>query len=431
MPLTIRAPSPDTIIYDVGGTYDPDLNLFDHHQKDAPTREDGSPYSAFGLVWARYGRDYLLEIGVDPELADGVHASVDRSLVLGIDLLDNGALDPSGLGPAAGLTLPSLIHDLHPAYDAPEGAEQAWFEVAVLELARCAPFNGAIREAGADHLLFVVHPRKTDWVVSCVSLEAGSYARRRDLPEAWAGLEGEALAEVTGVPDAVFCHRARFLAVAGSREGGYEAGGARSRAGARSGPRAGLMRLLAWHGTNQAFDRFDPGQMGLANPNDASRAALFLAMRADIAWAYAESAARKLVPDQAAHEARVAALLEGAERASRRGDHDLSERLYLKAEELETRALQAEPAGARVLLCEVVLENPLEVGGSSRAVVRDLGAVLRAAREAGHDGVIIRVISDTPAGAVEPDDHVAVFTPETVRILEIRPEVEDEPEPVF
>jgi hypothetical protein len=154
-------------------------------------------------------------------------------------------------------------------------------------------------------------------------------------------------------------------------------------------------------------------------------------MREDIAWAYAESAARKLVPDQAAHEARVAALLEGAERASRRGDHDLSERLYLKAEELETRALQAEPAGARVLLCEVVLENPLEVDGSSRAVVRDLGAVLRAAREAGHDGVIIRGISDTPAGAVEPDDHVAVFTPETVRILEIRPEVEDEPEPVF
>jgi uncharacterized UPF0160 family protein len=254
-PGLIRAPSPDTIIYDVGGTYDPDLNLFDHHQKDAPTREDGSPYSAFGLVWARYGRDYLLEIGVDPELADGVHASVDRSLVLGIDLLDNGALDPSGLGPAAGLTLPSLIHDLHPAHDAPEGAEQAWFEVAVrmatgvlasrakgaeaslrarrevldaieaagdgpvLELARGTPFNGAIREAGADHLLFVVHPRKTDWVVSCVSLEPGSYARRRDLPEAWAGFEGEALAEVTGVPDAVFCHRARFLAVAGSREG--------------------------------------------------------------------------------------------------------------------------------------------------------------------------------------------------------------------
>lgn len=191
------------------------------------------------------------------------------------------------------------------------------------------------------------------------------------------------------------------------------------------------MRLRAWHGTNQAFDRLDPDKMGLANPNDASRAALFLAMREGTAWAYAESAARKLVPDQAAHEARVADLLARAERASRRGDHDLSERLYLEAEELETGALQAEPAGARVLLCEVALENPLEVDGTSRAVVTDLGAVLQAAKDAGHDGVIIRDIADTPAGAFEPDDHVAVFDPEAVRILEVRLTPEPDPEPAW
>lgn len=192
-----------------------------------------------------------------------------------------------------------------------------------------------------------------------------------------------------------------------------------------------MIRIAAWHGTNQAFDRFDPGKLGLANPNDASRAALFLALREGTAWAYAESAARKLVPDQAAHEARVAALLERAERASRRGDHDLSERLHLEAEEAETRALQAEPAGARVLLCEVVLENPLEVDGASRAVVTDLGAVLRSAREAGHDGVIIRDIADTPAGAFEPDDHIAVFAPGSVRILEVRLAPEPEPAPAW
>jgi hypothetical protein len=189
------------------------------------------------------------------------------------------------------------------------------------------------------------------------------------------------------------------------------------------------MRLLAWHGTNQEFDRFDEGRLGFANPNEASRAALFLALREETAWAYAESAARKLVPDQAAHEARVAALLERAERASRRGDHDLSERLHLEAEEAETRALQAEPAGARVLLCELVLDNPLEVDGTSHAVFRDLGAVLRSARAAGHDGVIIRDIADTPAGALHSDDHIAVFDPGMVRILEVRLVPETIPEP--
>jgi hypothetical protein len=189
------------------------------------------------------------------------------------------------------------------------------------------------------------------------------------------------------------------------------------------------MRIRAWHGTNQAFNRFDPDQLGFANPNDASRAALFLALREDTAWAYAESAARKLVPDQAAHEARVAALLERAERASRCGDHDLSERFYLEAEELETRALQAEPAGARVLLCEVDLKTPLEVDGTSRAVVTNLGGVLEAARAAGHDGVIIRDIADIPAGAIRPDDHIAVFDPDAVRILEVRLAPETIPEP--
>lgn len=187
--------------------------------------------------------------------------------------------------------------------------------------------------------------------------------------------------------------------------------------------------LRAWHGTNQEFDRFDPEKLGFANPNEASRAALFLAMREATAWAYAESAARKLIPDQASHEARVAALVDRAERASRRGDHDLSERLYLEAEGLETRALQAEPAGARVLLCEVMFETPLEVDGTSRAVVTDLGAVLRAARAAGHDGVVIHDIADTPAGAIEPDDHVAVFDACRVRILEVRLAPEPELEP--
>jgi uncharacterized UPF0160 family protein len=254
-PQILSTAGEESVLYDVGGAYDPDRNRFDHHQPGAPTRQDGSPYSAFGLVWARYGAEYLELIGVDADLIPGVQEGVDRSVVIGIDLLDNGALDPSSLGPAAGLTLPSLIGDLNPPYDAPEGAERVWFDVAlrlagdllvsrvkgtesslrarrevldaieaggtspILELPRGAPFRAAIREAGADHVLLVVHPRKTDWVVFTVSVEEGSYTRRLDLPGAWAGLEWSELAAQTGVPDAVFCHRARFMAVAGTRDG--------------------------------------------------------------------------------------------------------------------------------------------------------------------------------------------------------------------
>ena len=38
-------PAPDRIIYDVGGAYDPAAQIFDHHQREAPLREDGQPYS--------------------------------------------------------------------------------------------------------------------------------------------------------------------------------------------------------------------------------------------------------------------------------------------------------------------------------------------------------------------------------------------------
>ena len=51
-----------------------------------------------------------------------------------------------------------------------------------------------------------------------------------DLPEAWAGLSGDELREVTGVPDAVFCHKGRFIAVAESGEGALDLADAALRA---------------------------------------------------------------------------------------------------------------------------------------------------------------------------------------------------------
>ncbi|MFM2351260.1 MAG: hypothetical protein RIR04_2226, partial [Pseudomonadota bacterium] len=44
-------PGPDRVIYDVGGAYDAAAGIFDHHQRGAPLRPDGQPYSSFGLIW--------------------------------------------------------------------------------------------------------------------------------------------------------------------------------------------------------------------------------------------------------------------------------------------------------------------------------------------------------------------------------------------
>ena len=51
------------IVWDVGGVFDPARGRFDHHQRGAPTRLDGSPYSSAGLLWAAYGRDAVRDVG--------------------------------------------------------------------------------------------------------------------------------------------------------------------------------------------------------------------------------------------------------------------------------------------------------------------------------------------------------------------------------
>lgn len=71
------------IVVDVGGQYDPEKGRFDHHQKGAPMRPDGTPYSAFGLVWRHYGLELC---GHDEEL----WSLVDESFVRTVDAWDNG-----------------------------------------------------------------------------------------------------------------------------------------------------------------------------------------------------------------------------------------------------------------------------------------------------------------------------------------------------
>ena len=252
-------PSPEKIIYDVGRAYDAEAQIFDHHQRPTPLREDEQPYSSFGLIWAHYGHDYLRALNVPEADLDDIHASFDKGFVLPIDLVDNGALAPATAGDLASLTLPSLIGSLKPVFDndsptadddgfaaalpiarafvegslagkaAKRRAEAMVIEAIdktgegrVLELPRGMPFRGAIEKTGADHLLFVVNPRDEDWAIGGIRITGDSFEQRADLPAAWAGLTDAALEEASGVKGAKFCHNGLFIAVAATREAALE-----------------------------------------------------------------------------------------------------------------------------------------------------------------------------------------------------------------
>jgi uncharacterized UPF0160 family protein len=248
-------PGVDRIIYDVGGAYDAAGRIFDHHQRGAPLREDGQPFSSFGLIWKHYGRDYLTALGLPEAHIELLHASFDASFVLPVDLMDNGALSLSAAGPLAGLTLPPLLETLKPVFDeADPNAEDRGFQNAltiarsfaeariaqsaaklraealvhqaiedagngpILELPMGMPFRPAIVKAGADHLLFVVHPRQKDWCLTGIRRADEGFELRADLPAAWAGLSDRDLEAACGIDGATFCHNGRFIAAAKTRE---------------------------------------------------------------------------------------------------------------------------------------------------------------------------------------------------------------------
>ena len=248
------------VAWDVGAVYDPAAGRFDHHQRGAPVRNDGLPYSAAGLVWRHHGEAAtraLLEPSGAGGLAAAAACEIDREVVRRIDGIDNGVGDPGDA-----LSLASLVEDLNPPWDSPlvgdRAAEDAAFlraaglaggflrrraeavrarlaaeavvlaaharsaDPRVLELGRKLPWEGPVFAHGLP-VLYAVYPVPNgNWMVDAMPPEPGSFSQRLPLPEAWAGLRDAALAAACGVPDAVFVHARRFVGAARSREGALE-----------------------------------------------------------------------------------------------------------------------------------------------------------------------------------------------------------------
>ena len=248
-------PAADKIIYDVGGDYNAEAQIFDHHQRPGPLRDDDQPFSSFGLIWAHYGRAYLAAMDVPADDVEAIHATFDTKFVLPIDLLDNGAMEPSVAGPLSILTLPSLLGSLKPVFDdpSPTADDDAFFTALpiacsfveasvrnltakaralslvaaaiaeagtapILELPMGMPYRSALDKAEAEHIMFMINPRGDDWTLNGIKLSSDTFDQRADLPAAWAGLTDTALEEASGVVGAKFCHNGRFIAVANSRE---------------------------------------------------------------------------------------------------------------------------------------------------------------------------------------------------------------------
>ncbi len=202
---------PAVFHYDIGG------GAFDHHQADyQPKREDGTPYSSFGLLWAAVGRDILGEEGFE---------YIDRELVEPIDLTDcTGARNP----------LSGAISAMNPAWDSGKSLDEAFWEAVsyaqrtlrayiddelaalraddlvrtalkanqngLVILPRYAPFKHVLSSA-PDALLVGFPSNRGGFNLMTVTHESGEDVQ---LPETWV---------TDGKPQGCsFCHVGRFLA---------------------------------------------------------------------------------------------------------------------------------------------------------------------------------------------------------------------------
>ncbi len=237
------------IVFDVGNVYDVDKMRFDHHQAGgAGKRANDIPYASFGLVWKKFGEELCG--------SKVVAEAVDRKLVQAIDAMDNGIdlSDPriEGLYP---YTIQSITFTFgatwkeDPELNDTEFMELVGFARKILkrEIKQAQDFleaekhvKAAYDEADDKRIivldnnypwqsiltlfsepLYVVRPnvQTKDWKVEAVPVKIMNYENRKKLPESWAGKRDKELAEVTGVPDAHFCHNGRFLAIARSKDG--------------------------------------------------------------------------------------------------------------------------------------------------------------------------------------------------------------------
>ena len=236
---------------DVGFRYDPSTGDFDHHQREFDgVRANGIRYASFGLIWREFG---VRACDDDPEVAE----AVDASLVQGVDANDTGQqVTESLVDGVHPLTVNGVVGGFNGRWDetlTPE-QERLRFDEAVdlargilarevlsaasgrrsarivqeaiaaatdprlIELPVNAPWKQVLVPAAPD-ALYIVYPKRQGFGLEAVPRELGSFENRRDLPEAWAGREGPDLVAVTGVPDALFSHAKRFLAVASTQEG--------------------------------------------------------------------------------------------------------------------------------------------------------------------------------------------------------------------
>ncbi len=231
-------------VCDVGGIYDSSIKRFDHHQSDY----NGS-FSSAGMILK-----YLKDEGT---LDEKLYNYINRSLVMGVDAIDNGKGTPM----VGHCSFSSVIANFVPArHDAERSTFTQAFSQAldftfghlsrlldrynyiqgcrgkikvemdkkekVMVFEESMPWIESFFDLGGDKhpAQFIIMPAGDQWKLRGIP---PSYDKRMQvripMPKEWAGLIDEELKEKSGIAGAVFCHKGRFISIWETKEDAFKA----------------------------------------------------------------------------------------------------------------------------------------------------------------------------------------------------------------
>ena len=180
--------------------------------------------------------------------------------------------------------------------------------------------------------------------------------------------------------------------------------------------------LVLYHGTNQNIDQFDPKRGGTATGENAGATkGFFFTDNKDVAQQYADRAGRAVIPNVVEHERETQRLQREVARleavAHRTGSWDAYERAVEAWEDHEAKARNAsDDEGKNIVHAHLSLQNPkiVDFGGGRLSMDRDLDSMIEEAKAAGHDGMILKNLEDSPQMGIVSNHYVA-FAPHQIK----------------
>lgn len=235
--------------------YDISLGEFDHHQLNKEIRENNIPYAACGLIWREFGPRIIQQFTSQIEDDDilSIFDYVDKNLVQGIDAIDNGIDLKSDIKVTS---ITDIIQNFNPTWDSDDSQDEAFEEAAtyaaevlkriikkqlsvikartivneafqnrtikqIMVLEKGCPWLQQLLKIDLNHeVLFVISPgdNNAEYKIQVVKKTIDTFEARKDILEAIRGKSSEEINSIINIDDAIFCHKAGFIASTKSLE---------------------------------------------------------------------------------------------------------------------------------------------------------------------------------------------------------------------